>query len=206
MTAYDKLDAADFFLTKMKGISVEHQDFGYYLGAFLCEARSVIDHLLYDYAKAYKLGIGEDDYLDIQIFIERSKQTSNADAQNFISWYEQGVSSLDNHSIAGPLNKLRNMHVHRDQPELKWIVEVTITATVSSTLETYVSRNGRVVPGSYHKQEQAEQDTPKEKVTIQAYFTKYLGLDVITACDSYIQLMRDVVSEGLAKFPAGIAL
>lgn len=111
MTANEKIEESEYHLKNMRNIGGWKKEFNYEFNSFISSTRSVLDHLLDDYATKFNLQIPLDAKDLRKEFRERSK--GNSKAEKFSKWYQQEYDKIVNEPIIGPLIKKRNIVLHR---------------------------------------------------------------------------------------------
>jgi hypothetical protein len=137
MESEQKLMAAEYHLKRMEklyGKNYEH--FKFELEAFLTQARSVLDVLLYDFAEKFQLGVNRNkEELNDHIFEKKARERRNEQAIKFIEWWRQKRDELKENFR--PLLEKRNIALHRGsvRPDIHKIhVFETITVMESVTV------------------------------------------------------------------------
>jgi hypothetical protein len=203
MTARNKLEEAEYFLTKMREIRPDQEEFSFNLSAFLSSARSVPDYLLEDYNVKYSLQIPLTDELYPRTFEEKAKQAGNQTAISFIKWWGQKKVTLMNDPIGSLLSDKRNIDIHRThvKPDLTKIeIRETITASVSIRIAKY-DKEGKLIEISESPEEPPKPKPEEREVSAAWFFKEYDKEPVIPVCEKYLQMMKDFVSEAEQKFP-----
>ncbi|MCW3984045.1 MAG: hypothetical protein NWE96_08620 [Candidatus Bathyarchaeota archaeon] len=132
MQCENKLKEARFFFNKLEKImqdTANEEEFLYFLSAFLCSWRSVIDVMLYDYADKYHFGFSREENLVIRDFEVAARVTNNADATQFIQWLLRQQGNLSNN----PLWRKRNIIIHRGYPDIVYQVYTSGSMAFSSS-------------------------------------------------------------------------
>lgn len=203
MTARDKLEEAEYFLTKVREIRPDQKEFLFNLSPFLSAARSVPDYLLEDYNVKYSLQIPLAEKLYPDTFEERAKQTGNLVALSFIQWWKQKIDTLNLDPIWSLLTNKRNIDVHRThtKPDLaKLRVIETITASASIRIEKY-DKERKLIEISESPKEPVKPKPKEREASVVWFFREYDKEPVISACEKYLQMMKDFVKEAEQKFP-----
>lgn len=202
MTARDKLEEAEYFLTKMCEIRPDQKEFLFNLSSFLSAARSVPDYLLEYFNIKYSLQIPLAEKLYPDTFEKRAKQTGNLFALSFIQWWKQKMAVLANDPMWALLTNKRHIDVHRThaKPDLaKLRVTETITSTASIRIEKY-DKEGKLIE-IFESPKELVKPKPKEReASVVWFFREYDKEPVISACEKYLQMMKDFVKEAEQKF------
>ena len=116
METRKKLEEARFFLEKFrKSLSrATEKEYYYYLSAFLSAWRSVLDVMLYDFAKYYSLGLTSEDKVSHDEFFIVAKAQSKDKALGFLKWWEKKIQKLSKNKLW----KMRHIIIHRGYPEI----------------------------------------------------------------------------------------
>lgn len=200
MTAESKLDNAEFLFNEMKKHSPKTLEFRRYFAPFLMELFSVWDHLLYDYAAKYRLGISYQDWINVNVFEQRACQLQNQAAIQFINWYSKGRTRLSSDKIMKALIENRNIEDHRATMPFVSYQDRGIGLDVRLP-ETPLTKDRR------HESEKLRsiesQPTPEELVyrKFEAELTNLGKIDVFDALQKGFELMRNFVREAHQKFP-----
>jgi hypothetical protein len=203
MTAREKLEEAEYFLTKMCEIRPDQKEFLFNLSAFLSAARSVPDYLLEDYNVKYSLQIPLTERYFRNVFEYQAKQTRNTVALSFIQWWKQEIDTLNLDPIWSLLTNKRNIDVHRThtKPDLvKLRVTETITATASIRIEKY-NKEGKLIEICESPKEPVKPKPKEREANVVWFFREYDKEPVVSICEKYLQMMKDFVSEAEQKFP-----
>jgi hypothetical protein len=143
LTAKSKLAEAEFFLDKLRPLSVNSQgspEFRYYASACTYALVSSLWHLLYDYANKYWKQLGRDEYLDQRSFRLLALATENKDASDFIKWYKGLMGRIKADDDTKLVWNVRAMEAHRGNPPLSFVRQIPVGMIISVGLEYGVRR------------------------------------------------------------------
>jgi len=194
------MDNAEFLFNEMKKHSPKTSEFRRYFAPFLMELFSVWDHLLYDYAAKYGLGISDQDWINVNAFEQRACQLQNQAAIPFINWYSKEQTRLSSDKIMKALQESRNKEDHRATMPLASYqdrgreVDVRLPETPPTKDMRHESKELRSTES---------QSTPEEFVyrKFEAELTNLGKIDVLDALKKGFELMRNFVREAHQKFP-----
>ena len=180
METRKKLEEARFFLEKLlESVSgVDEKVSFYYLSAFLSAWRSVLDVMLYDFAKYYSLGLTQEDKMSNYEFSLVAKTQRNDKALDFIKWWEKKIQKLSKNKLW----KMRRIIIHRGYPE---IMQVYVPSTISSSVVGIV--------------------VPKKADILTGYISdgKIIRIDYTTLpkeCKNVFGLMENIVVDAEKRF------
>jgi len=190
-----KLAEAQYFLSRLKGLKDNPDEFMYNLSAFLSAWRSVLDVLLYDYAEKY-FGWGRDEKFDVRDFEVAAKTSGKKDAQDFIQWYKKQIKLLSQN----PLWKKRVVIVHRGRPKVArtYFLYFSETIAVHESVTIEVLEHGSpsaIPPEKASFQSTADQDRP-----VEVYFEDCKDEEVEKICTQAYEQMKKIVEEAENTF------
>jgi len=178
METRKKLEEARFFLEEFRKSvrGVTEKKSSYYLSAFLGAWRSVLDVMLYDFAKYYSLGLTQEDKVGYGEFLIVAKAQSNDKALDFLKWWAKKIQKLSKNKLW----KMRRVIIHRGYPE---IMQVYVPPTISSSAFAI----------------------PKEADAVKGYIArgKIIRFEYTTLpkdCKNAFRLVEDIVTDAEKKF------
>jgi hypothetical protein len=202
MEAEKKLRAAEYHLRRM---SEEYERsteiFTYELECFLVTARSVLDVLLYDFAKKFQLGIDVNERLDYNTFRNRATKKNNIRASEFIEWWQKTKKELENSKV-GFLLKKRDIAVHRGsvEPDIKEVKIYEKIVPTESIIVIKKDEKGNVIEEYRSPPESPITREPTPPVEIDMYFSDYREKNVIDVCKELYEMVAGKVAEAKVKF------
>jgi len=203
MESEQKLMAAEYHLKRMEelyGKNYEH--FKFELEAFLTQARSVLDVLLYDFAEKFQLGIDRNkEELNDHIFEKKARERRNEQAIKFIEWWRKRKDELKDNFR--PLLEKRNIAVHRGsvRPDIHKIhVYDTTTITKEDITIIKMDATDNIVEVYKSPKEPIEKQTETKPTEIDWYFEEYPDKNILTICQGFLEKIRQFVEEARMNF------
>jgi hypothetical protein len=197
-----KLRAAEYHLRRM---SEEYERsteiFNYELECFLVTIRSVLDVLLYDFAKKFQLGIDVNERLDYNTFRNRATKKNNIRASEFIEWWQKTKKELENSKV-GFLLKKRDIAVHRGsvEPDIKKVKKSEKIVLPESIIYIRKDEKGNVIEKYRSPPESPKTIEPTPPVKINMYFSDNREKNVIDVCKELYEMVAGKVAEAKVKF------
>ena len=203
VTAEEKIKEAEYFLNRLPSLQVDVV--GYEASAFLSASRSVLYHLLDDYAK--KFSLGEIPTLHERTFEAAANRQNNQKALEFIAWYRGALDVLQGNSDCGFLAHLRDLSVHRENPRVAYRLEsrniqnqpIPAGATVAFPLVppplphpvrmTVPIRKGSDVIGTLEIEQSAI-----------PFFTEHPEFELMKACATFLEQIKEIVADAHRRF------
>ena len=202
MESEQKLMAAEYHLKRMEelyGKNYEH--FKFELEAFLTQARSVLDVLLYDFAEKFQLGIDRNkEELNDHIFEKKARERGNEQAIKFIEWWRQRREELKKNFR--PLLEKRNIAVHRGSvgPDIHKIQRFETIKTTESVIAVIENESGKIMRISKNPNDLHKTQSDLNQTEIDWYFEEFPDKNIISICREYLEKIRQIVEEAKNKF------
>lgn len=194
-----KLAEAHYFLHGVKSLKSKPDEFMYNLSAFLSAWRSVLDVLLYDYAKKY-FGWRRDARFDVRDFEIAVRVSGNGSALSFIEWYRKTI-----HSLSGnPLWKKRTVIVHRGRPEVTRTYYLYFVETVAVRGSLSIETSRQDIPGAIPPEEAifVEEDEKRDdsEKSVEVFFEDCKNKEIDDICEEAFEQMEKIVNEAENTF------
>jgi hypothetical protein len=202
MEAAKKLRAAEYHLRRMsEDYERSTEIFTYELECFLVTIRSVLDVLLYDFAKKFQLGIDVNERLDYNTFRNRATKKNNIRASEFIEWWQKTKKELENSKV-GFLLKKRDIAVHRRsvEPDIKKVKTSEKIVLHESIIYIRKDEKGNVIEKYRSPPKSPKTIEPTPPVKINMYFSDNREKNVIDVCKELCEMVAGKVAEAKVKF------
>lgn len=212
MTVKDKVDQAERWLDKIKNSYPNQTEVEDNLSAFLSSINSIPDHLLEDYNNKYNLGVSLTEDLYKNKFEDKAKSQKNVNAIAFIVWFKQKINIIELDPIGSILTQKRHLDIHRTtqkpnhfEATLSDIVEVSDSVSVREFPANMTAEEAmRILREEVGKEEKKNSETRNESQsgssTVDLYFQDLININVRDACQHFLDLMKNMVSEAHIQF------
>jgi len=216
MAAEDKINEADRWIDKLKHAYPNQQEVEDNLSAFLSASNSIENYLLEDYNNKYNLGIPFNEKLYAQKFEEKARSQKNINAITFISWFRQKKASIESDPVGSKFTNKRHLDVHRSKQKPDHI-NITINETIgisdSVTVRAFPANMSaeealKITREESEREQKELQNKSKQEQSqnasssqVDLYFQDVPHIKVPDACEKFLNLMKNLVSEARTKFP-----
>ena len=209
MTADEKIKESTYNLIELKSADRWSEIYMYKFNSFITSARSILDHLLDDYAIKYNLSIPVDTTNNLRTEFHKCAK-ANADAEKFIKWYDQEYHNIVKDPTYGFLLKKRNIILHRKtvKPN-KFIIgmEFPQGATMASTtgptyIPVMIPQNATKVPITTVDQKTGEKKVSEveAKPILEPYLAENPSRTIQEICELLLATLRLMVSYAHSNF------
>lgn len=145
-------------------------------------------------------------------FKQEAIRQQNQTAQNFISDYNAKLGNLYNDPVAGLLIRKRNIEIHRTDIAIQAKFYRTISETISVTDSVSIEvrdKYGNIKVRSEPTQPQSTiipentqpKNNPVSSSSVEWFFTDFKKDDVITICNTFLALVKSLVSDIRNAYP-----
>lgn len=205
LTVDDKVKESEFFLQKIKEY-YRTQDVDYYLSAFLSSSRSIPYHLMQDYEQKFSFNIPMEEKEFEKIF--RQKTIGNPTAEKFLTLYDRKITEINNDEIGRYMWIKRNVTVHRSNQKVDGtqleVAESISEFAIVGCFDLNMTEEARQKEIERLRNTKQEEIKPKEPPPVRVSLLFQISnkfVKVEDACERFISLMKNVVSDIKTQFP-----
>lgn len=181
----------------MTELYLKNQDeFTHEFESFLANVRSILDVMLEDFNKKFRLGISLTEDLYPSTFEKRARQQGNQEAMAFISWWKTRMAQVKS-SYVGPLFEKRDISIHRKTvaPDLK---KINLIAKDSTSLTITVhDANGNLVAQYSGKKPEVDKPEPPK---VDWSFTDYPDDNALDVSKKLLDAVQKMLLEARKQF------
>lgn len=180
MTSEEKINEAKFFLEKIIENYTQSPFLEYYFNAFVTSTRSISDYLLEDYNQKFNLGIPDNERKFHEMFKEKAYQLGGQ-AVEFHKWHDRQITKITSNMYGKTFWNKRNFIIHRDGEKLDNISQMIVGNDFPKDKAIAIQKN---------------YDQPLQFFPTTVIWIEDFGyVDLKEACEHFISLMREMVSE-----------